>query len=667
MKHFFIRFLCIASLISSCIASAGVLPYLDFRSQGFNAARELVGWQTTINRGCADSSYFSFSVTPEYTRSFRSGSLAEYLFGDALMNNCTQSNCSINKCSNNNCSFFKIQGTKVANRDPQALMAENFYLPTDFNGQVSIDPQISNWLVDLNLYLGLDDCHPGWYFRMHTPITRTRWALNYCETVLSNGANNYDPGYFNDTFVGTFNNPDPEAVYGLARNQLLDNFTQYAVNGNAINSTNSITYQGLSNARFAGHPLTKTRLAEFTAALGWNFIACEDYHFGLQIRAAAPTGNRPLAKYIFEPIVGNGHHWELGGGLSTHFGIYKSEDECRQLGMYIDANVTHLFKSCQWRTFDLCGKPLSRYMLATQFTSDVQNLQATTTGGTFTTPVAQFAKVFAPVANFSTIPLEVSYPVQTDVVFKLAFTNKCFQWDVGYDFWYRSCTRFSKPGNCADTFVANTWALKGDAFVFGFPGDPAAPAPFINQPGIPLSATEMDATIFNGTNNFPTGFGPLAWNQNPGIDNVAAATNNPSAGAPQLALNTHQASTANFQAVTTSLEPKLLQDYALDFEAARSRSISHKIFTHFGYIWEQCECWKPYLGIGGEVEFAQRIQDSVFDCKQSNPCNLTKTAAKNSSICNQNNTNHNGKTGNSCIAATLSQWGIWLKAGLSYN
>ena len=644
--------MCITALLSSCIASAEVVPYLALRSQGFNAARELVGWQTTINRGDTDSSYFSFSVTPEYTRSFRSGCLAEFLFGDAILNNCAGSHCSANKCSDNNCSFIKIQGTQVTDRDSQALMAENFYLPTDFNSQVYVEPIISNWLIDFNLYLGIDTYHPGWYWRFHSPITRTRWALNMCETVLSNGQNNYDPGYFNDTVVGDYSTTD-SAVYGLARDQLLENFTQYAVEGGAIAGTSSITYQGLRNARFAGRPLTKTGLAEFTTALGWNFLACEDYHLGVQLRAAAPTGNKPRGEYLFEPIVGNGHHWELGGGITTHFTLYKSEDECRNFSMYIDANATHMFKSCQWRTFDLCGKPLSRYMLAMKFTSDVENLQDTADSITYNTPVAQFANVFAPVANFSTIPVEVSYPAHVDALFKLAFTNNNFQWDLGYDFWYRSCPDFSKKCACADTYTPNTWALKGDAFVYGFPEDSSA--------GVALSATELEATIFNGTNNFPTGIGTFAWNQNPGIDNPVYATNG-----DLYPLYTHQAATPGFQTVRTSQEPLLLQDYALDVDAAKSRGMSHKIFMHFGYLWKQCHCWTPYLGIGGEVEFAQRTQNPAPECCVNNSCNLTHPAST-ATTCPSNSWGPNDNNSNGCMLATLSQWGIWLKGGVAFN
>jgi len=84
MKHLTKQMSFFAVLVICCRANAEVVPYLAFRSQGFNAARELVGWQTTINKSCAEGFYGSFSATPEYTRSFKSDRIARYLFSDVL-------------------------------------------------------------------------------------------------------------------------------------------------------------------------------------------------------------------------------------------------------------------------------------------------------------------------------------------------------------------------------------------------------------------------------------------------------------------------------------------------------------------------------------------------------------------------------------------------------
>ena len=87
-------------------------------------------------------------------------------------------------------------------------------------------------------------------------------------------------------------------------------------------------------------------------------------------------------------------------------------------------------------------------------------------------PTAQFANVFTPVANLTTIPVDVSYAVQGEVILKFAYTHCNFQWDLGYDFWGRSCAKICKRCDCCDNgFQDNVWGLKGDAFVFGFPGD----------------------------------------------------------------------------------------------------------------------------------------------------------------------------------------------------
>jgi len=61
--------------------------------------------------------------------------------------------------------------------------------------------------------------------------------------------------------------------------------------------------------------------------LGYNFLLCPDAHIGVSFYAAAPTGNRPLGAFLFEPIIGNGKHWEVGAGLTSHTNIWKSEDE----------------------------------------------------------------------------------------------------------------------------------------------------------------------------------------------------------------------------------------------------------------------------------------------------------------------------------------------------
>ena len=623
---------CITSLAVTSVAIADVIPYLAPRSQGINGARELVGWQSQINKWDSCCNYGSFSVTPEYTRTFKHNRITEALFCDALV---TGSNSRSTNChnDNNNCGHkILIQGTKVAGRTPKALMAENFYLPTDYSSEITFNPRVQNFLVDFNYYQGLDELAEGLYFRIHSPVTWTRWDLNYCEKIINAGTNPMDPGYFNA--IVNYSNT---ATYGIARSQLLENFGQYVSDSKAIEDVNYTIYNPLKSARWNRCGMSKTALAELTGALGWNFVRCKNFLFGLNIRAAAPTGNRPSGKYIFEPIVGNGHHWELGGGMNMWWTWWQSCDEKRNFTAYLDAYATHMFKTVQHRTFDLVGKPLSRYMLAEQFTNYNRFFLATPIGRNLIPATATFNNMLTPLANLTTIPVNVSYAAQGEIIFKLAYTHCNFQFDLGYDFWGRTCAKICKRFDCTNPFKDNLWGLKGDAFVYGFLPDGLEG---VDQ-GLPLSATESQATIFGGTNNYPDGSNSQSWNQNPGIDNALPAV-------VEGDLYTFNSDTSEWQEVNTSLQPVLLTIDDLDINAAKTKAYSNKLFGHLGYTWKEHEYCTPYLGVGGEVEFGAHSNCKAKTCRTQ--CRLN---------CIADNSN--------CNKFALSQWGVWLKGGVSFN
>lgn len=674
-----------AMLFSSGMQGS-VLPYLSIRSQGINDARELVGWQTQINKAGMCKTYGSFSMTPEYTRSFNADSISQALFCDALVNNC---------CDR---ASLKIQGTEVVNRDPQALMAENFYLPTDFNSIINVEPRIDNFLIDFNMYLGLDEWQEGLFFRIHAPVVYTRWDLNYDETILNAGSNSYDPGYFTNIVTNTV------TPQGFSRSFLLDSFTEYVndgasipqANGTTVASVAGITFDPLTSARWSRCRKTRTGVADVRMQLGYNFLLCPDHHLGLSFYAAAPTGNRPLGNFLFEPIVGNGKHWEVGIGLTSHKNIWKSEDECCSWDFYLDANLTHLCKTRQCRTFDLVGKPLSRYMLMTKMGIPVQTLFAVdqintttipVTGQGFIAPFAQFQNEFQPVANISTIPVKVSAAIQSDIVLKFSWTHCNFQWDLGYNFWARSCEKICKyEGSCCyNNFPSNTWALKGDAFVYGFDGvydpeNPTTPPSNIDNQGTPLSATESQATIFSGTNNWPSGSAinsqgyvltpgtVVPWSSNPGIDNPKFAIIDPTDPASGI-LSTYDEIDQTWLPVATSFEPVLIKETDLDLAAGRQRGISNKLFTHIGYTWADHHGWTPFFGIGGEVEWGHNDHNSICNdsCHHASACHQSHAALHTAlhdchDACHNNNAS-NGPRQN----FALSQWGVWLKTGVSFN
>lgn len=599
-----------AAILFNLLCHGTSIPYLSFRSQSVNAAREMVGWEYQINRADIDTLYGSMSITPSYSYSMQPGHIAQALFGPSL----------IHCDSMKDCLSIKIQGSKVANRDPQAWLADYFYLPTDFQSRININPHIDTFLMDFNFYVGFDTCARGLYVTVHAPAVHTRWDLGFCESNIFAGSNPYDPGYFTPNY-----STSKSVIYGLARDQLLQSFEDFVFDQQSTSTGATQTFEPLLHARMSPFRLNKTRLSEIQVALGWNGLLCDDYYLGLQVRGSIPTGNRPEGDFLFEPIVGNGHHAELGLGFCGHWNFWYSESCDQHCGVFINSYATHLFATAQCRTFDLKGKPFSRYMLAMSMKNQPENLRILN-DEKLTMPSRQLSNRFTPVANLTTIPVSVSSPIQLDVAIKCAYVVENIEVDFGYNFWYRCCEKISKLSTqCCPFKFDNNWALKGDSFVFGFSNIAGTFA----QPGIPLSATQSNATIFQGTNNYPDGIQDIAWNQNPGIDapKGLAFDNN----AQNLQTHDVNSQSTSWQNVYSSLQPIMIQEQDLDIEGAQTDGLSNKLFAHFNYTAWQCYPWTPYIGFGGEVELGRNVVKSK------------------------------------CSQCSLSQWSFWIKAGLSFE
>jgi len=626
-----------SGLFAATGVSLPVTPYYSIRPQGVDAARELSGWAHQVNLADKNGVYGSLSLTTEYAQSFKSGDIAQCLFG------------STSCATNGGDVVIDVSGSQAPNRGAHDWLADNFYLPTDFQSTLNFSPRIANVVVDLDFYLGFDMVCQGLFFRLNMPINWTRWDLGFCERVVSLGSNNYDPGYFNSFDVAA---DSPNEGIGIERSRLLNSFAEYA-KGNVPTDTTSTLFDPLCYAKIGCGARTVTRLADVTAILGWNFVQHEKRHLGAGILTRAPSGNRPNGKYLFEPISGNGCHWELGAHVTSHATVWQAQDEHSSLGFYLDANITHLFKTHQMRTFDLKCKQLSRYMLAQKFSSPEVGLfggpVAAVDGGAPITPaVAQFVNEFSPIANLTTFKCNVSVGVQADIAAQCTYANGGFNWDLGYNFWAQSCQKISVDNNdcfatcapcdhpsscnngCANVeFSPSTWGIKGDAYVYGFAdvNDDIIP--------VPLSATESAATIHSGT-NFPSGFTPEGV-QNIHVDNAQFAFINTDSIHPDPLVNNPQ--------THTSIQPLFIQ--RTDFNIVGTRGISQKLYTHFSYNWHDCMDVAPYVGVGAFGEFGQNS-----GCRENCACsnNVACSCAKHE-----------------CVSCALSQWGVWAKVGFSFN
>lgn len=616
-------------------AAPSVAPYLQFRSQGRNNARKVVGetvYQTDLYD--MDSWYGSLDLVLEYDRSFRPQNITDALFGADAVQLSTVTTTNNNGSSASGAKHSRsivVSGSNNTNRAATDWMAENFLLPRNFKSIMSFSPLVQNVLVNFDWFMGLDHWAKGLYFRLYGPVVNNRTSLQFSEAPVSAGSNDggeYEAGFF--------------SVNDVEISEMFKSAGQF-FSGQPLEIA-GITFDPLKYAKFqtTGHK-SKTGFAELRGEFGWNYLQ-ENYRVGLNLQAAAPTGTRPKAEFMLEPEIGNGKHWELGVGLKGLWTMWRSEDEEKHFDFVVEADITHLFKAKQTRTFDLVGKPNSRYMLAEKLVSNVGSnpILAGASNAGF-----EFDGDYSPVANFSTRKVTSSFSVQGDVVAMFTYAMRGFTWDIGYNFWGLATEKLSLSSSSSVSssasdntlpFPENTWALKGDASVVG-------QLRSNTDEFVGLAATESTATIHAGT-------GANGQNAVPGVTPLASAINNGVLATATLdggtATQVDEINNADNQ-MFTSNPPVFIKATDLDINGARMRGYSNKVFTHFGYTWTDREKWAPFVGLGASGEFGSHSSRS------------------NNSVSSSIKNNNNSSNGSSSTSFGLSQWAIWLKGGVSFH
>lgn len=394
--------------------------FLSPRSQGTDAARDIVGWHEMINPVGKCGWYNSWTITPSYERSFRDNQLAEYFFGASVLG---------------------ISGSQVATRDDTDLLADYFGLSPKFQSKVCINPQMQNVITDVAWYTGYNH----FFASVHAPLAWTKTIVDLHEDVFDAGCTTPFPADYMDF-------------------QPVD--APYHCFSTAVGGTQSYGQVQRLRSGKMGCSHTKWGCADFHINVGCHAIKNERGRFGMMARMVVPTGNRPDNEFLFEPVVGNGRHAELGFGITGSTLVWEQDGEQR-LDVLIDANVMHFFKTHQKRSFDLIGTGTwqrvgnwgSRYMLAKKFNAD-----------------GNYSGVTLPLINVTTVPVDIRITVQVDMVLMLAYSYKDLGIDLGYDGWVRSKEHISCP-----PFAEKTYALKGIQNVTGF--------------GLLSNATQSDATI----------------------------------------------------------------------------------------------------------------------------------------------------------------------------
>jgi len=591
----------------------------------------------------------TFSIIPGYSQSLRPNNITQCLFGSSLQK-CSES------CSD---STIKMSGSTVDERGSCDWLADYFGLSPKFQSTIQFDPKVKTATIDFAAHIGLDKWISGLWFRVWAPFVHTQWDLNVYESSISKG--DFGNGYIEGYFAGTTTDP-----YGaIPIDSLLNNALEFFIQGKTPNLGTGFTFEPLKSCTWGSgecsNKLTQHGLADLRFGLGWNFFQddyAHDYHIGLGIMAAAPTGNRPDGTVLFEPMVGNGKHWELGIMWTSHIILWRSEDEDDHLGGYFDANITHLFKARQKRCFDLIGKPMSRYMLAQKMKTSVENLAGADkqalannmTGQVGVVPTHQFNNRYAPVGNLTHSEVDVSIGAQADIVAMLNYTHGRLSFDIGYNLWARSCEKIELNCNCPPRISKELWALKGDANTYGFITQVIDNKLFPSE-AIPLSATESNATIFKGSSESPND-DPT---RNFGIDAPKFSQDSTDGTIAKSIIAGISIGEALGVQTKTSVNPILIHQEDINLSGSRTKGLSHSVFGHLSYSWSNNKNWTPFLGFGFQTEFASNSRD----CNKCGPPSTTPSCSTSP--------NSSCECCESCTRCALSQWRVFIKGGVTFD
>lgn len=542
---------------------------VHFRSQGANTARELVGWQWELNKPEMCENYIASYLAFEFQRSFREEELADALFG----------NCSLS-----------FAGSDVPDRRPQELVADNFGLARDFRGTITFNPRFENYILDLGLFFGLDYWVQGLYLRFHTAFVHARTTIDRnCGNCVSIETGTRDEDGALKQFEACYMNQNPVDTAETISS---------ALSGRFLFGDMQTPWVG---GRFEFSRQTRNGLADIDVIVGYNICNDDCYHIGFYGMAVLPTGKKRKNLFIFDPTVGNGKHFELGGGISAHTVLWSGEDS--NLALFLEGNVTHMFKSRQNRTFDLKDNgPFSRYLLLKEYDTD---------GSIFTYNNNLFNANF-----FTTREVEVSLAAKGDASLKLAYRWCGLGIDVGYNIYGHSNEKIDLRCNaCPTTIDRRKFAIKGTAPVCcsqftiavldgvnvivpagtDFPAGAVAPDDcdaLVNPSTViqnPSNADQPDATAFNP--------GTLRTGE-PGNCFVCVNSGTITEVTEVDALETPAFS------IDTGLQPRLLSVNDLNIRSGEAHSvITHKLFSFLSYTWMD-ECgWNPHIGVGFELEF----------------------------------------------------------------
>lgn len=294
--------------------------------------------------------------------------------------------------------FSPFFGVISPQTDNQFFYSTLCFAPTHSEVGVGLEVRKSFWRNE--------DSERGFFIDIAMPIMRVRNDMNLKETIIEQAG-------------------APLTEFDSATQGILPADEVFPTFGSMKAAFNQSNWK-FGKITCDSDELTKTGVPWIQAIIGYEWLQHHPYHLETYVGISIPTGNSVTGEFLFEPVLGYGKSFGLvwGSALGLHIWDHKTED--RHIRMEVSNHAMYLFKKQQTRSFDLKGRPWSRYLPV--YINQEQAQEAATLGGQAGTFLA------TPGINVFTQNVDVtpglSHTINTGFVFEIC------KWriEAGYNF-----------------------------------------------------------------------------------------------------------------------------------------------------------------------------------------------------------------------------------------
>ncbi len=314
------------------------------------------------------------------------------------------------------------------------------HLNANQNIGLSLDPVQKSWGVVVNYRQDLSKLYKGLYLKVSAPIMHVERNVNATvRTVASSAA------------AGA-----AAAVAGATAttNQMAANIQRY-LGGESVSpavvrtNPNFVPAGDVEHSSIARVPVdietlqnatlrdsSATGIADLDCRVGYRFLESDWYDLDVHAGLTVPTGNHSKGVELFEAIVGNGGHFALGAGLGggVHlWGDDKKDNSCFNVFAHAGLDYRYNFKAKERRTLGLKNmNGASQWVLLGKLDTNAPAAPAAPAATTATRPAS-----FVPLANVSTMDVDVTPGSQVNFNLSLGTGWEGFTFDVGYHLFFR--------------------------------------------------------------------------------------------------------------------------------------------------------------------------------------------------------------------------------------